>query len=70
MPRPTQVPHHGAGLTFAYRTITFFGRGFHLFLLAVRFFLTPRVIPMRPYNPAYSGLGSSAFARRYLRNLF
>ena len=24
---------------------------------------------MRPYNPAFSGLGSSDFARRYFRNL-
>ena len=33
-------------------------------------FSTSRVIPMRPYNPARGGLGSSAFARRYLRNLY
>src|SRR5574344_432533 len=32
------------------------------------FLSPPRVIPMRPYNPTRGGLGSSAFARRYLRN--
>ena len=31
--------------------------------------ITPRVIPMRPYNPALGGLGSSLFARRYSGNL-
>jgi hypothetical protein len=64
-PRGTQVPPRAFGL-FIYAAITRSGRPFH----AVR--LRPRVPYRRPYNPVSitrNGLGCSAFARHYLRNL-
>ena len=69
VPRPTQVPHHGVGSRFAYAAVTLFGRTLRFLPLRIPL-LSPRVIPVRPYNTAVCGLGSSAFARRYLRNLF
>src|SRR5262245_18202238 len=64
-PRGTQVPSK-ALCRFAYATITLFGRPFQ----AGR--LRRRVRWRRPYDPEGAcsfGLGSSAFARHYLRNL-
>ena len=69
VPRRTQVPHHGdryishTGLS---PSVAGFPKTVPLY---IDFFSTPRVIPMRPYNPSYTGLGSSDFARRYFRNL-
>jgi len=63
--RGTQVPPK-APFRFTYAAITRSGRPFH----AVR--LQIRVPYRRPYNPdgiSTSGLGYSAFARHYLRNL-
>ena len=56
-------------MRFAYGALTLSGRPSQAVPLRKRFLPTPRVIPVRPYNPAQGGLGSSAFARRYLRNL-
>ena len=52
---------------FAYRAVTFFGGGFHstLLLASIQF---RRSLPQTPL--LRSGLGSSAFARHYLRNHF
>ena len=64
-PRDTQVPPR-APRPVAYAAITLSGRPFH----AVR--LELRVSYRRPYNPnsiTTIGLGCSAFARHYLRNL-
>jgi hypothetical protein len=64
-PRGTQVPPR-ASCPVTYAAITRSGRPFH----AVR--LELKVPCRRPYNPsriATPGLGSSAFARHYLRNL-
>ena len=68
VPRPTQVPHHGGASVPPTGLSPSLARLSGRFCYACAFF-SPRVIPMRPYNPALSGLGSSAFARRYLRNL-
>ena len=69
VPRATQVPHHRAGMHSAYGALTLSGRTFQSVLLCMTLLITPRVIPVRPYNPTKSGLGSSPFARRYLGNL-
>ena len=76
-PRGTQVPSRG-GKRFAYAALTRSGRPFQ----TVRLHLpSPRriaaAIHQRSYNPSRAtpagfhtlGLGSSAFARHYLRNL-
>jgi hypothetical protein len=65
-PRGTQVPSRSSRLV-AYRAITCFGRPFHAVQLKLE------VPCRRPYNPrriATPGLGFSAFARHYLRNLW
>jgi hypothetical protein len=65
-PRGTQVPPRASRLS-TYAAITRSGRPFH----AVR--LKLKVPYRRPYNPgriSTSGLGFSAFARHYLRNLW
>ena len=49
---------------FAYGTITRFGRTFQTVLLSLR---VPHQGPATPYRKRH-GLGSSAFARHYLRN--
>ena len=70
VPRRTQVPHHrvrSISRTRISRSLSDFPKSFRYKEVLS---LTLRVIPMRPYNPALCGLGSSAFARRYLRNLF
>ena len=51
VPRPTQVPHHRASLTFAYGTFTLFGRSFHSVLLAASFFLLCGSSPCGPTTP-------------------
>ena len=69
MPRRTQVPHHRVSFisrTRISRSSSDFPKSFRYKEVLS---LTLRVIPMRPYNPAFSGLGSSHFARRYFRNL-
>ena len=53
-------------LVFAYRSFTFFGWAFQLILLT---FTVSHSSPATP-ECKHSGLGSSAFARHYLRNLF
>ena len=56
VPRPTQVPHHGGmlisptGLSPSMAALSGAFRYGHAFF-------SPRVIPMRPYNPTESGLG-------------
>ena len=55
---------------FAYGTLTPCGRPFQA--ASAHVFDHAKQVPLRPYNPGSpkgSGLGSSAFARRYLRNL-
>ncbi len=56
VPRPTQVPHHGAALCFAYGALTRSGAPFQALPLHARF-ISPRVIPMRPYNPGQFRFG-------------
>ena len=57
-------------LLVAYGAFTLSDGASQLLPLNIRF-LTPRDIPMRPYNPSLvAGLGFSPFARRYLGNLF
>ena len=53
----------------AYGALTLSGRTFQSVLLCIVLAKTLRVIPVRPYNPSKTGLGSSPFARRYLGNL-
>ena len=68
VPRPTQAPHHGAasdsrtGLSPSAAALS----GAFRFL---RRFSLHGSSPCGPTTPDCSGLGSSAFARRYLRNL-
>ena len=68
VPRPTQVPHHGAqsisltGLSPSSAVLS----GTFCYLLT---FSLHGSSPCGPTTPELSGLGSSAFARRYLRNL-
>ena len=56
MPRPTQAPHHGersasrTGLSPSSVQLSGWFR-------CIRFASTPRVIPMRPYNPAKMRFG-------------
>ena len=69
VPRPTQAPHHGGGARCAYGAVTLSGGALRLLPLRVPTSSPPRVIPMRPYNPALGGLGSSPSARRYSGNL-
>ena len=59
----------GSPQYFAYAAITLSDRPSQTFLLYYGFLSTSRVIPVRPYNPALCGLGSSRFARRYSGNL-
>ena len=68
VPRPTQVPHHGV------RFISPTGLSPSLAALSGAFRYEPVFSlhgssPCGPTTPPYGGLGSSAFARRYLRNL-
>ena len=51
---------------FVYRTVTVCGRPFHAVLLS---FLNPKTGSRNPWSASQSGLGYSAFARRYWRNL-
>ena len=68
VPRPTQAPHHGGasasrtGLSPSSDRLS--GR-----FRCVRAFSLHGSSPCGPTTPDCSGLGSSAFARRYLRNL-
>ena len=57
VPRATQVPHHGASIHSAYGALTLSGRTFQSVLLCMDLFLTPRVIPVRPYNPGLIRFG-------------
>ncbi len=57
VPRATQVPHHGAPPHSAYGAVTLSGRTFLSVPLCVGLLPTPRVIPMRPYNPGYFRFG-------------
>ena len=52
VPRATQVPHHGAAMHSAYGALTLSGRTFQSVLLCMTLLITPRVIPVRPYNPS------------------
>ena len=53
---------------FVYGAITLYGQTFQTVRLCIEF-LTSRDIPNKPHNPRYhrngTGLGCSAFARRY-----
>ena len=51
---------------FAYGTVTLFGRAVRLVLLHYGF-VTPRVIPMRPYNPVFLRFGLLPFRSPLLR---
>ena len=69
VPRPTQVPHHGV------RLISPTGLSPSLAALSGAFRYEPVFFlhgssPCGPTTPPSGGLGSSAFARRYLRNLY
>ena len=69
VPRPTQVPHHGG------RFIPATGLSPSSAELSGSFAYEPTFSlhgssPCGPSTPPSGGLGSSAFARRYLRNLF
>ena len=68
VPRPTQVPHHGAARTsrtgLSPSSARLSGR-----FRCPRGFSLHGSSPCGPTTPDCSGLGSSAFARRYLRNL-
>ena len=69
VPRATQVPHHGASIHSAYGALTLSGRTFQSLPLCMDLPPTPRVIPVRPYNPGLIRFGLLPFARRYLGNL-
>ena len=51
VPRPTQVPHQRVRNHFAYAALTLSGRPSQTFPLCSGFLTTPRVIPVRPFNP-------------------
>ena len=69
MPGSTQVPIR-LRLTFAYGTLTLFGRLSHTFLLTIGF-LTPLRRALQPPRSSRSlGLGSFPFARHYSGNYF
>ena len=69
VPGSTQVPGRRP-TTFAYGTLTLFGRLSHTFLLAVGF-LTPFDRALQPPDSSRSlGLGSFPFARHYSGNYF
>ena len=67
--RISPVPRYSGYLyppfTYAYRTITFFGPTFQMVLLGKRLHVE---VLQPPHNRSCTGLGSSAFARHYLRN--
>ena len=70
MSRGTQEPAQRASTIVAYGAVTLSGRPFQAFRL-IHWFLTRRPRgPTGPTTPAcmHTGLGSSAFARRYWRN--
>ena len=69
VPRPTQVPHQevrNISLTRLSRSLTGLPRPFRY---APVFSKLHGSSPCGPTTPLFCGLGSSAFARRYLRNL-
>ena len=67
VPRPTQEPHHGGGARCAYGAVTLCGGALRLLPLRVPLSFPPRVIPMRPYNPAQRRFGLLPFRSPLLR---
>ena len=58
----------GVSQPFAYRTVTFFGEPFQALRLGCWFVTPCGRAPQPRRDRSHSGLGSSAFARRYWRN--
>ena len=70
VPRPTQVPRHGVRLIPRTRLSRALGGLSRPFRYAPIFSKLHGASPRGPSTPLVCGLGSSAFARRYLRNLY